>query len=156
MKTQSVETQPMKTKLRSIRIVTRQALFAAVASLAAAASLAVQWDMSAGDYHTHLRATDAGFELYLHDRATHGVVDTSRGKASATLLTGGKREVVPLQQKQPGILVGQRPLAGDWTLLVKLEVPGRKPAQLRYSSKMKPGSQDAAPEAKPAQAQHEH
>lgn len=134
----------------------RRTLFAAVAALAATASLAVQWDMSAGDYHTHLRATDAGFELYLHDRATHGVVDTTGGKMSATLLAGGKREVVPLQQKQPGIVIGQRPLTGDWTLLVKLDVPGRKPAQLRYSSKMKPGSQDAAPAAKGEHAQHQH
>ena len=101
-------------------------------------------------------ATDAGFELYLHDRATHGVVDTSGGKMSATLLSGGKREVVPLQQKQPGLVIGQRPLTGDWTLLVKLDVPGRKPAQLRYSSKMKPGSQDAAPAAKGEHAQHQH
>lgn len=145
----------MKTNPAIIRRA-RRALFATLAALATSASLAVQWDMSAGDYHTHLRATDGGFELYLHDRATHGVVDTSGGKLNATLLSGGKREAVPLQQKQPGILVGQRPLTGDWTLLVKLEVPGRKPAQLRYSSKMKPGSQDAAPAAKSDHAQHQH
>ena len=134
----------------------RRSLFAAVATLAAAASAAVQWDMSAGDYHTHLRTTDTGFELYLHDRATHGVVDTAGGTVTATLLSGGKRETVAIKAKQAGILVGQRPLTGDWTLLVKLEVPGRKPAQLRFSSKMKPGSQDAAKAADADHADHDH
>jgi hypothetical protein len=118
--------------------------FAALALLAAAAGHALQWDLTAGEYHTHLLSTDGGFELHLHDKATHGIVDTTRGKVVATLLAGGKREDVPLKSKQAGILAGARRLKGDWTLLFRVEMPGRKPTQLRYSSKMKQGSQDAA------------
>ena len=134
----------------------RRALFAAVAALAATASLAVQWDMSAGDYHTHLLSSDKGFQLFLHDRATHASVDTARGKVAATLLVGGKRETVALTQKAPGLLEGARPLTGDWTLLVRVDVPGRKSAQLRYSSRMKPGSQDAAKDAGKDATAHDH
>jgi hypothetical protein len=130
--------------------------FAALAALAATAAAALQWDLSAGDYHTHLLSSDAGFELHLHDKATHAVVDTTRGKVVATLLAGGKREEVPLRPKQAGILAGARPLKGDWTLLFRVEMPGRKPAQLRYSSKMKPGSQDVAAGHSHAKDDHDH
>jgi hypothetical protein len=128
---------------RRARPAARLAL-AALASFAAALGSATQWDLTAGDYHTHLLSTDTGFQLHLHDKATHGIVDTSRAKVTATLLAGGKREVLPVRVVQKGILEGSRRLQGDWTLLVRVEVPGHKPAQLRYSSKMKPGSQDGA------------
>lgn len=117
---------------------------------------ATQWDLSTGDYHTHLLTTDAGFQLFLHDRATHSIVDTARGKVVATLLVAGKRETVSLTQKAPGLLEGARPLSGDWTLLVRLDVPGRKGAQLRYSSRMKPGSQDAPKDAAQDAPAHDH
>lgn len=121
---------------------------ASLAGLALAALttpvLATQWDASAGEYHTHLVSTDGGFQLHVHDKATHRVVDTRPGKVVATLLTAGKPQGVPLSFVQPGVLRGARPLTGDWTLLVRFDLPGRKPTQVRYSSKMKPGSQDAA------------
>ncbi len=131
-----------------------------LACLALAASattaLAVQWDASAGEYHTHLVSTEGGFQLHVHDKATHRVVDTRPGKVVATLLTAGKPQVVPLSFVQPGVLRGARPLAGDWALLVRFELPGRKPAQVRYSSKMKAGSQDAAAAAaKPGTHEHD-
>jgi hypothetical protein len=43
--------------------------------------------------------------------------------------------------------------SGDWVLLFRVEAPGRTPVQVRYSSKMKPGTQPAdtkAAETKPA------
>jgi len=119
-------------------------------------ALAAQWDASAGDFHTHLVSTDGGFQLHVHDKATHGVVDTRKGKVVATLLTGGKPQVVPLSFVQSGVLRGARPLAGDWALLVRFEMPGKKPAQVRYSSKMKPGSQDVPAGARPAAQDHDH
>lgn len=124
------------------KVMVRVAL--AAAALLPPLAAATQWDLSEGDYHTHLMTTDKGFQLFLHDRATHTSVDTARGKVVATVLAGGKRETVPLTQKAVGLLESARPLSGDWTLLVRLDVPGRKPAQLRYSSRMKSGSQDAA------------
>ncbi len=127
-----------------------------VVSLVPALAAATQWDLSAGDYHTHLLSSDKGFQLFLHDRATHASVDTARGKVAATLLVGGKRETVALTQKAPGLLEGARPLTGDWTLLVRVDVPGRKSAQLRYSSRMKPGSQDAAKDAGKDATAHDH
>jgi hypothetical protein len=39
--------------------------------------------------------------------------------------------------------------SGDWVLLFRVEAPGRTPVQVRYSSKMKPGTQPA--ETKPAE-----
>lgn len=115
------------------------ALFAAGAGV----SLASQWDMSAGDFHTHLISTNTGFELHIHDKATHSNVDTRKGKVVATMLVGGRTQTVPLTFKQAGIVSGSRELKGDWTMLFRLDVPGMKPAQVRYSSKMKPGNQDA-------------
>ncbi len=124
----------------------RRTLLAGIACAAfAVPAAAVQWDVSSGDFHTHLISTDGGFQLHLHEKATHRVVDTRKGKVAATLLTSGKPQPVPLGFVQVGVLSGARPLVGDWTLLVRLDVPGMKPAQIRYSSKMKPGPQDAAP-----------
>jgi hypothetical protein len=135
----------------------RAASLACLALLASATTaLALQWDVTAGEFHTHLISTDSGFDLHVHDKATHGVVDTRKGKVVATLLNGGKPQVVPLSFVQPGVVRGARPLAGDWTLLVRFEMPGKKPTQVRYSSKMKAGSQDAAAGAKPAAHDHDH
>jgi hypothetical protein len=120
------------------------AALALVAAAAAAVSGAAQWDQTVGDYHTHLIAFDDRFELHLHDKATHGIVETAKGRYKATLLSGGRSIDVPMQSKQAGIVTGARALTGDWTLLLRVEIPGRKPVQLRYSSKMKTGSQDAS------------
>lgn len=130
--------------VRTMRRLARGAAFALVASAAAALSVAAQWDQTAGDYHTHLIAFDDRFELHLHDKATHGIVETAKGRYKATLLSGGRTVDVPLQSKQAGIVTGARALTGDWTLLLRVEIPGRKPVQLRYSSRMTPGSQDAS------------
>jgi hypothetical protein len=133
----------------------RAASLAGLALLACATTaLALQWDVTAGEFHTHLVSTDGGFDLHVHDKATHGVIDTRKGKVVATLLDGGKPQVVPLSFVQSGLLRGARPLAGDWTLLVRFEMPGKKPTQVRYSSKMKAGSQDVAAGGKPAAHDH--
>lgn len=129
---------------RTMRRLARGAAFALVASAAAALSGAAQWDQTAGDYHTHLIAFDDRFELHLHDKATHGLIETAKGRYKATLLSGGRTIDVPLQSTQASIVTGARALTGDWTLLLRVEIPGRKPVQLRFSSKMKPGSQDAS------------
>ena len=60
-----------------------------VCAAASAAAGAAQWDASAGAFHTHLVSTDAGFQLHLHDKATHQVIDTRKGKVVATMLVGG-------------------------------------------------------------------
>lgn len=130
----------------------RRVAFAMCAAFAVTAAAASQWDLTAGDYHSHLIKSDKSFELHLHDKATHGIVDTSKSKVTATLLVGGVREEIPMRQKQAGILVGDRALEGDWTLLFRVEVPGRKLAQLRYSAKM-PTSGAAA---KHDNAEHDH
>jgi hypothetical protein len=121
-------------------------LWLSTALLAAGSSVSTtsQWDVASGDFHTHLISTDTGFELHVHDKATHSIVDTRKGKVVATMLVGGRSETVPLTFKQAGILSGSRVLEGDWTMLFRFDVPGMKPAQVRYSSKMKPGNQDAA------------
>lgn len=135
-------------------------LWLSTALLAAGGGVsASQWDMTSGEFHTHLISTDTGFELHIHDKATHSAVDTRKGKVVATLLVGGRTENVPLAVKQTGILSGSRALKGDWTMLFRFDVPGMKPAQVRYSSKMKPGNQDAAPGASAnadAKAAHDH
>lgn len=140
---------------RVVRILRAASLACLALAASATTALASQWDASAGDFHTHLLSTERGFDLHVHDKATHGSVDTRKGKVVATLLAGGKPQVVPLSFVQSGVLRGARPLAGDWTLLVRFEMPGKKPAQVRYSSKMKPGSQDVATGAKPAAQDHD-
>ncbi len=142
--------------LNDFRIRARWAVFAALAAFATASAGAKQWDLAAGDYHSHLIASDTSFELHLHDKATHGIVDTSRGKVTATLLAGGTRQEIPVRQKQAGILVGDRALKGDWTLLFRVDVPGRKPAQLRYSSKMQPSGADGGDEHDHDEHDHDH
>ena len=104
---------------------------------------AKQWDMMAGSYHTHLIFHDDRFELHLHDKATHGIVDTSTGRYSATLLSGGKTTAVPITASKTGILTGRPVPRGEWVLLFRVEAPGRAPTQVRYSSQMKPGAQPA-------------
>lgn len=142
--------------LHDLRIRVRRAGLTVFAALAAAVAGASQWDLSAGDYHSHLIASDTNFELHLHDQATHGIVDTSRGKVTATLLAGGARQEIPMRHKQAGILVGDRALKGDWTLLFRVEVPGRKPAQLRYSSRMPRSGADAGKERDQGHDGHDH
>lgn len=123
----------------------------AMLALSSAPASAKQWDMVAGSYHTHLIFHDDRFELHLHDKATHGIVDTSSGRYTATLLAGGKTTTLPLTASKSGILTGRPVPSGDWVLLFRVEAPGRTPVQVRYSSKMKPGTQPAR--TKPAETQ---
>ena len=116
--------------------------------LSSAPASAKQWDMVAGSYHTHLIFHGDRFELHLHDKATHGIVDTSSGRYTATLLAGGKTTTLPLTASKSGILTGRPVPSGEWVLLFRVEAPGRAPVQVRYSSKMTPGTQPS--EAKPA------
>jgi len=120
----------------------------AMLMLSSAPASAKQWDMVAGSYHTHLIFHGDRFELHLHDKATHGIVDTSSGRYTATLLAGGKTTTLPLTASKSGILTGRPVPSGDWVLLFRVEAPGRTPVQVRYSSKMEPGTQAA--ETKPA------
>lgn len=114
----------------------------AIAAVAAPA-MAQQWDMVAGGYHTHLIFHADRFELHLHDKATHRVIDTTRGRYGAVLSTGGRRVDVPLTSTQAGILIGRPVPSGDWALEFRVEGPGAVPANLRYTAKMKPGVQPA-------------
>lgn len=129
-------------RVRSLTMPGLTALAALV--LSSAPVLAQQWDMTAGGYHTHLIFHGDRFELHLHDKATHGIIDTSSGRYTATLLAGGKTTTVPLSASKSGILTGRPVPGGDWVLLFRVEAPGRAPVQVRYSSKMKPGSQPSA------------
>ena len=137
--------------LRSLRPLSLLALSAAV--VIATPASAQQWDMAAGAYHSHLIVHADRFELHLHDKATHRVIDTTRGRYRAVLATGGRRVDVPLTSLQAGILVGRPAPAGDWTLEFRVEGPGLAPADLRYSAKMKPGAQPE-PSKQGAHAHH--
>ena len=118
-------------------ISTLKAVFAAfILALSASPALAQQWDMTAGSYHTHLIFHDDRFELHLHDKATHGIVDTSKGRYTATLLSGGKTTAVSISASKSGILTGRPVPKGDWVLLFRVEAPSRAPVQVRYSSGM--------------------
>ena len=118
-------------------ISTLKAVFAAfILALSASPALAQQWDMTAGSYHTHLIFHDDRFELHLHDKATHGIVDTTKGRNTATLLSGGKTTAVPISASKSGILTGRPVPKGDWVLLFRIEAPSRAPVQVRYSSGM--------------------
>ena len=118
-------------------ISTLKAVFAAfILALSASPALAQQWDMTAGSYHTHLIFHDDRFELHLHDKATHGIVDTSKGRYTATLLSAGKTTAVPSTASKSGILTGRPVPKGDWVLLFRIEAPSRAPVQVRYSSGM--------------------
>ncbi len=120
-----------------MRISALTSVFAAfILALSASPALAQQWDMTAGSYHTHLIFHDDRFELHLHDKATHGIVDTSKGRYTATLLSGGKTTAVPISASKSGILTGRPVPKGDWVLLFRIEAPSRAPVQVRYSSGM--------------------
>ena len=114
-----------------------------VLSLGSVPLLAKQWDMTVGSYHTHLILHDDRFELHLHDKATHGIVDTSKGRYTATLLAGGKTTVVPVTASKNGIITGRPVPKGEWVLLFRVEAPGRAPVQVRYSSGMPMSGQKA-------------
>ncbi len=131
-----------------MRISTLKAVFAAlVLTLSASPALAQQWDMTAGSYHTHLIFQKDRFELHLHDKATHGIVDTSKGRYTATLLSGGKTTAVPITASKSGILTGRPVPTGDWVLLFRVEAPGRAPVQMRYSSGMAGSGQKSPPKS---------
>lgn len=123
--------------------------------LIGAPAVAQQWDMVAGGYHTHLIFHADRFELHLHDKATHGIVDTSSGRYTATLLAGGKTTAVPVAASKAGIITGRPVPRGDWVLLFRVEAPGRAPTQVRYSSKMKPGTQPAEQRAAKGDQRHD-
>lgn len=114
-----------------------------VLSLSAVPSHAKQWDMTVGSYHTHLIFHADRFELHLHDKATHGIVDTSKGRYTATLLAGGKTTAVPVTASKNGIITGRPVPKGEWVLLFRVEAPGRAPVQVRYSSAMATSGQKA-------------
>lgn len=120
----------------------KSALLALV--LSSATVSAEQWDMTVGSYHTHLIFHADRFELHLHDKATHGIVDTSSGRYTATLTTGGKTTAVPVSASKSGILTGRPVPKGDWVLLFRVEAPGRAPVQVRYSSGMATSGQKSA------------
>jgi hypothetical protein len=126
----------------SIRITILLALLAVLLGSA-------KWDAVAGAYHVHLVPLDQkGFEVHVHDIAQHLPVDLTRGKVTATLLRDGKTAPVALaHHKQKGIMTSATPLAGKWTMLVRIDLQGQKPAQARFTSgetfntKAKPKSQ---------------
>jgi hypothetical protein len=91
-------------------------------------------DVRAGAFHVHLVPVGKGFEIHVHDAATHTSVDLSRATSKATLLADGKTSVLPLAVKGAGILTSAQALPKQWTLLVSLNVPGQKPAQARFTS----------------------
>lgn len=91
-------------------------------------------EVHTGAFHVHLVTVDEGFEVHVHDAATHRPVDLSRARTRATLLADGKTAVLPLSVKGIGILGSRQVLPRQWTLLVALEVAGSKPAQARFTS----------------------
>jgi hypothetical protein len=96
---------------------------------------AANWHAVAGDYHVHIVPTQAGFEVHVHDKAKHLPVDLTRGKLTATLLRGGRTMQLPLSHhEQKGIMTSATPLTGKWTLLVRINLQGQKPAQARFAS----------------------
>jgi hypothetical protein len=112
--------------------------------------------MTAGSYHTHLIFHDDRFELHLHDKATHGIVDTSKGRYTATLLSGGKTTAVPITASKSGILTGRPVPTGDWVLLFRVEAPSRAPVQVRYSSGMARSGQKSPDKKSQEGHAHDH
>lgn len=102
------------------------------------------WDVETGAFHVHLLPADAKFHIHVHDAKTHGSVNLAQAKVTARLLAGGKTTEIPLKVAASGVMEGAQTLKGDWTMLVSINVPGQKPAQARFSSKMKQSGQDAA------------
>lgn len=140
-----------------MRISTLTAVLAAlVLTLSGSPAVAQQWDMTAGSYHTHLIFQKDRFELHLHDKATHGIVDTSKGRYTATLLSGGKTTAVPITASKSGILTGRPVPTGDWVLLFRVEAPGRAPMQARYSSGMARSGQKSEQKAPDKKGQDGH
>ena len=140
-----------------MRLSTLKAVFAAfVLTLSASPALAQQWDMTVGSYHTHLIFHDDRFELHLHDKATHGIVDTSKGRYTATILSGGKTTAVPITASKSGILTGRPVPTGDWVLLFRVQAPGRAPVQVRYSSGMARSGQKSPDKKSQEGHAHDH
>lgn len=140
-----------------MRLSTLKTVFAAlVLTLSASPALAKQWDMTVGSYHTHLIFHDDRFELHLHDKATHGIVDTSKGRYTATILSGGKTATVPITASKSGILTGRPVPTGDWVLLFRVEAPSRAPVQVRYSSGMARSGQKSPDKKSQEGHAHDH
>lgn len=95
---------------------------------------AASYDATAGAFHLHVIPLKTTFEVHVHSVEKHESVDLSKAKTKATLLANGKTTVIPLTVKGKGILTSAQPLPKQWTLLVALNVPGRAPAQARFTS----------------------
>ena len=130
----------------------RHAPLAALAVASAAypasspASSPGQWYLASRSYHTHLIVYGDRFELHVHDKATHAIVDTTRGSYEATLRSGGRSVQVPLRSKQAGILVGVPAPSGDWQLTFRIGAVGRPVEQLVYPPGTKAGSGPQRPD----------
>lgn len=92
------------------------------------------YDATVGAFHLHVIPIGNVFEVHVHSVEKHESVDLSKARTKATLLADGKTTVIPLTVKGKGILTSAQPLPKQWTLLVALNVPGRPPAQARFTS----------------------
>jgi hypothetical protein len=92
------------------------------------------YDATVGAFHLHVIPVGKVFEVHVHSVEKHESVDLSKARTKATLLADGKTTVIPLTVKGKGILTSAQPLPKQWTLLVALNVPGRPPAQARFTS----------------------
>jgi hypothetical protein len=105
---------------------------------------------------THLPAIDESVNAASGSAGWVPVVDTSKGRYTATLLSGGKTTAVPISASKSGILTGRPVPKGDWVLLFRVEAPSRAPVQVRYSSGMARSGQKSSDKKRQEGHAHDH
>ncbi|MFM2042244.1 MAG: hypothetical protein RLY86_820 [Pseudomonadota bacterium] len=90
--------------------------------------------VDAPPYHLELVAKGRDITLYVLDSAMKPV-DTTGAQARATILAGGKPELVPLAPAGTNILRGAAgvDLGQDAKVVTSLTLPGQKPVQARFN-----------------------
>lgn len=90
--------------------------------------------VDAGAHHVEIVAKDGVIEVYLeHDDGK--AKDLKEAKASATVLSGGKKSMVALMPEAGNFLKGNGPFTAGkgTTIVITFTLPGHKPEQARVT-----------------------
>lgn len=90
--------------------------------------------VDAGHHHMEIVAKDGTIEVYLeHDDGN--AEDVKEAKATATVLSGGKKAVIALTPEAGNFLKGNGAFTAGkgTTIVITLTVPGHKPEQARLT-----------------------
>jgi hypothetical protein len=87
-----------------------------------------------GPLHVELVKHATDIKIFIYDASMKSLSST-RATAKATVLAGGKQDVVNLDSVQPNGFVGKYTLAEGTRLAIEVTLPGKRPVLVRFTTK---------------------